>query len=158
MSTCYCQEQECLCKQHCSHQEIWRRSKICQGPQAEGGIKSANLTLHEVASQFRELHDLQQQTDHDLRRVERESTTGRKKIARFYCGQKTGSNGRFANLRSSATRQFFRKESPALQKDLGVFGACRSSKRRLSLSPKQSCGNLVDVGHLLNVATSKGLP
>ena len=47
----------------------------------QGGIKGANLTLHKVASPFRELPELQQQTDHDLRRVEeRESATARKKV------------------------------------------------------------------------------
>ena len=46
----------------------------------QGGIKGANLTLHKVASPFRELPELQQ-TDHDLRRVEeRESATARKKV------------------------------------------------------------------------------
>ena len=40
----------------------------------------AAAIMHKVASQFRELHELQQQADHDLRRVERESATGRKKV------------------------------------------------------------------------------
>lgn len=40
----------------------------------------AAATMHKVASQFRELHELQLQADHDLRRVDRESATGRKKV------------------------------------------------------------------------------
>ena len=35
-----------------------------------GGMKAVNLTLYKVASQFRELHELQRATNHTLQRVE----------------------------------------------------------------------------------------
>ena len=44
-----------------------------------GGMKAVNLTLYKVASQFRELHELQRATNHTLQRVERNSDIGRAK-------------------------------------------------------------------------------
>ena len=128
----------------------------------KGGISHANLTLHKIASQFRELHELQKQTDHDLKRVERESISGRTKKtapnAAYTCTNCLqcwksatylridisdgtsckGSVGRSANLRSLGTRQFYRKGSLSLQNDLkSIWGLSEFEKKAFTLTTKK---------------------
>ena len=128
----------------------------------KGGIQHANLSLHKVATQFRELHELRKKTDHDLRRVERESTSGRKKKtdpnAAYTCANCLqvwkwatylridisegtsckGSVARSANLRSLGTRQFYRKGSLSLQNDLkSIWGLSEFEKKAFTLTRKK---------------------
>ncbi len=108
----------------------------------KGGMKGTNLCLSKIAGQFRELYDLQQKSNHVLCRIERDSDKGRDRTtshnvaytcstcmqvwkwapylridieAGLRCKEAAG---RAENLRSGSTRQFFRKGSDALQRDL----------------------------------------
>lgn len=102
----------------------------------QGGMKGTNICLSKVAAQFREPCDLQQQSNHVLCRFERDRITSHNvaytcatclqiwKWAPYLCVDiEAGlrckkAEGRSENLRSGSTRQFFRKGSAALQRDL----------------------------------------
>ena len=134
----------------------------------KGGMKKCNLALHKIANQHRELHELQKSTNHVLRRVERDSDSGRAKQealnVAYTCqtclqvwkwatylridiedgSRCNGETGRCANLRSSTTRQFFRKGSPALQRDIcKLWGLNAKEKKSFTVKGdalKKLCG------------------
>ena len=132
----------------------------------KGGMKRTNLALHKIASQFRELQDLQQHTNHVLHRVERNSDEGRHKVTlqnvAYTCSHclqvwkwaiglspfGTSANSTCLNVNSqkgcSSTRQFYRKGSTPLQRDLQkIWKLTQQEKKSFSLvreALRKHCG------------------